>query len=703
LAIGLTKTGCKVSAVYPSSGHSLEKTSVIEQKYPYRAIHPVRYLAEAIRIAKPDLVVPCDDRAVQHLHQLHRQEQGASDGFVRDLIERSLGNPTSYPTVATRYDFLKIAREEGLPVPETELVRADEDLRAWAERHPSFPWVLKADGTWGGHGVKIARNEHEAHGFLRQTRKPLSATRTLKRLVVDRDPYWMAAWWQHSTSNAIIQSFVDGRPANCAAVCWNGKVLAGISVEVICAQGETGSATIVQVVESPEMMRAAERMAARLGLSGFLGFDFVIEERTGTPYLIELNPRVTPLCHLQLGTGRDLVTAITTQLSGAGVADVSSLPRNQRIGYFPQAWHADRNSELLRSSFHDVPWDEPPLVRDLLRLPWPDRSMLARLSSRFRGLTFADRKARGGVFTATARESEVAQASKARNVQPRGAWNADPRHLSCVIPLHEGGGKPPLFLIPGVDGYLTSFHRLIRHMEPDRPIYGMLSQALLREEVGLTRVEQMAAYYLGKMQSVQPEGPYHLLGYSFGGYIAFEMARQLHAQRHPAGMVGLVDVLPMRRSLGVDRASNAPAANPEPAAPRQSGAAFHARQMLGSGGLAYARRKVRDRAVRTAYTLLDAAKFHIPPFLQYAYDLNWFAAVRYVPQCFPGRLTLFQMTTSVEERRASFDLWAQLATEGVDVRLIPGNHENIFDEPQVRGLAKEVTESLAEASARLAT
>jgi len=55
-------------------------------------------------------------------------------------------------------------------------------------------------------------------------------------------------------------------------------------------------------------------------------------------------------------------------------------------------------SVLLRTSFCDVPWQEPDLVQDLLRVPWPDRSLLAHLSNQLRRTTFQDRHSRGGVF-----------------------------------------------------------------------------------------------------------------------------------------------------------------------------------------------------------------------------------------------------------------------------------------------------------------
>ena len=103
------------------------------------------------------------------------------------------------------------------------------------------------------------------------------------------------------------------------------------------------------------------------------------------------------------------------------------------------------------------------------------------------------------------------------------------RNPSSIVPLRREGGKEPLFLIHGVDGMVARFQALVRYLEPDQPAYAIQSQALFPELTALTRVEDMARYYVPEVRSVQPQGPYHFLGYSFGGLVAFEMARQLHS------------------------------------------------------------------------------------------------------------------------------------------------------------------------------
>src|SRR5277367_2578416 len=117
--MALNRSGCDVAAVCPSRGHPLLKTSSVPKTFPYRVLHPLRSLAAAMETYRPDLVVPCDDRAVQHLHELYAAGPGAFGTDFSALLERSLGSPASYPVVTSRLRLLEIASDEKLRVPET--------------------------------------------------------------------------------------------------------------------------------------------------------------------------------------------------------------------------------------------------------------------------------------------------------------------------------------------------------------------------------------------------------------------------------------------------------------------------------------------------------------------------------------------------------------------------------------------------------
>jgi hypothetical protein len=340
-------------------------------------MRPLSSLAVAVEAIQPQLVIPCDEFGVRHLHDLFsrsRDKRGLAVNFAA-LIERSLGSPKSYAVVTSRHDLLNAAYEEGIRVPNMRRVRTIHDLRSWGRDNP-FPCVLKADGTFGGLGVRIAHTQEQAEQFFSELDRPHQTIRVLKRLLIYRDPFWIRPWWKRQRPEIIIQSFIPGRPANCAVVCWGGKVLAGLSVEVVASMADVGPATVVRVVDNPEMMLAAERIARRLGLSGFFGLDFIIEEETRAACLIEMNPRCTPLCHLQLGKGRDMISALTAELTGQPLREVPPVTDNDLIAYFPQAWSFSK--ELLPLSFQDIPQD-PELIHALLQ-PWPERTFFFRLT-----------------------------------------------------------------------------------------------------------------------------------------------------------------------------------------------------------------------------------------------------------------------------------------------------------------------------------
>jgi predicted ATP-grasp superfamily ATP-dependent carboligase len=336
---------------------------VVREMFAYSGLRPLDSLAAAIEAADPHIIVPCDDRAVQHLHQLHALFANAGANEFAALIEHSLGSPHSYPIVSGRYSLLEAARQEGLRVPETQAIHSLADIWSWGKRH-ALPWVLKADRTWGGGGVHIARTPQQAERFFKGIPRFFGPALAVKRLIVNHDPFWLLPSWKRWIPGIIVQSHIKGRPANCAVACWEGKVLAGIAAEVVSSEKPTGPASVVRIVDNPEMIRCAEVLARRLKLSGFFGLDFMIEEGSGDTYLIEMNPRCTPLCHLRLGRGRDMMGALHAQLSGQPFQETLSITQNPTVAYFPEAWLHDRGA--LDTSFRDVPYSEPDLIRELL-------------------------------------------------------------------------------------------------------------------------------------------------------------------------------------------------------------------------------------------------------------------------------------------------------------------------------------------------
>jgi len=160
------------------------------------------------------------------------------------------------------------------------------------------------------------------------------------------------------------QAFVEGKEATSAVACWNGKVFAALHFEVVHKTSAAGHATVVRLIENPEMSAAAEKVVSRLRLSGVHGFDFMLDQKTGNAYLIEINPRATQVGHLALGPGRDIPAALYAAVSGEEVQPAPRVTEKDTIALFPQEWIRDPESPFLRSAYHDVPWEEPELVHD---------------------------------------------------------------------------------------------------------------------------------------------------------------------------------------------------------------------------------------------------------------------------------------------------------------------------------------------------
>ena len=364
LAMAMANAGCVVDAICPAR-HPVRKTSALRNTYDFRGLSPLNSIAKAIAHTNPDLIVPGDDLATLHLHRLHEREGGY--GEVADVIERSLGSPESFPVLYARTRFIELAIEAGIRAPKTSVIANPESLKQWISR-TGFPVVLKANGTSGGDGVRVAHSFEDASHALRQLQAPPRWARAVKRALIDQDKtlLWPALMGQRYVVNA--QEFVDGREATSAVACWEGQVLADLHFEVLQKRDAAGPSSVLRRIENADMKSATEKMARRLNLSGLHGFDFMLESDTGNAYLIEINPRATQVGHLALGPGRDLPAALCGAVSGQRCQAAPQVTENDVIALFQQEWMRDPESPFLRSAYHDVPWEERELLRACVRL-----------------------------------------------------------------------------------------------------------------------------------------------------------------------------------------------------------------------------------------------------------------------------------------------------------------------------------------------
>jgi len=373
MAMELRDAGATVSLIAPAN-HPAAVLDDLSHKITYSAVSPRGTLEATMLRLRPDAVIPCDERAVRDLHSLQRFTRHPE---IRELIERSVGQPSAYLAATSRVELMALAGRLGIRVPPSMALPNKAALDRWISHNPA-PFVLKADGSWAGFGVRIISDARMAHQALNHMTRPASGYLAVREMLLEGDRYGVRAWLKRERPVMSVQGYVDGWPANIGVACWNGEMLAATCVESVATRSATGPSTVARIIRNPEMVDAAQRIVRALGLSGLIGFDFMIEAATGAAYLIEMNPRNTPICALRLGPGRDLPEALVAQLANRPVRERPARTDREIVAFFPDTWLQDPSSGFLQSGYHDVPWEQPELVRLLMKPELRERYWIMR-------------------------------------------------------------------------------------------------------------------------------------------------------------------------------------------------------------------------------------------------------------------------------------------------------------------------------------
>ena len=258
----------------------------------------------------------------------------------------------------------------------------------------------------------------------------------------------------------------------------------------------------------------------------------------------------------------------------------------------------------------------------------------------------------------------------------------------------------PFFCVHPIGGQVLCYRDLAEHLDVDQPIYGLQARGCDGGEDFDPSIESMAARYLEAIRTVQPHGPYRLSGWSMGGVIAFEIARRLRRQHEAIEALVLIDTsAPVAEQSG----STTPTARLEAFAENLG---LVPRRGISSvaeldDGLLQVLEDGRQAGILSVDIDLEQIRH-----LYRLFENNLRALRTYVPLGYPGRVTLFCASL----RQASGDStlgWGRLATGGVEVHPVPGDHYTMLREPHVRILASRVASALErvpqfESSARFA-
>src|SRR5581483_8011551 len=279
----------------------------------------------------------------------------------------------------------------------------------------------------------------------------------------------------------------------------------------------------------------------------------------------------------------------------------------------------------------------------------------------------------------------------ARELRP----TADAENHSSLIEIQRHGSKPPFFCIHGGEGSTLFLHRLARELGPDQPFYAFEAEGLDGLKFHRTTVKEMAEHFVCAMKKIQPEGPYHIGGYCFGGLVAFEMAQQLRRDGDRAGLVALFSgQLRFNRRLASQPTGTQPTSSRERAL-----RLLHSPSKALGWRLAKLAQDIRSGLRMMTCRLFLSFGLRIPQGMRTMYIVRMLQAAeeQYIPQKYPGTIVLFRgggLEENADGPKMGWDGLAetiesyQIGESGLRSR------RDIMNEPLVTDLAKQLAACL---------
>ncbi|MGC2211361.1 MAG: amino acid adenylation domain-containing protein [Candidatus Korobacteraceae bacterium] len=280
---------------------------------------------------------------------------------------------------------------------------------------------------------------------------------------------------------------------------------------------------------------------------------------------------------------------------------------------------------------------------------------------------------------------------------------------SSLVPLQPGGSKPPLFLMHSHGGNVLEYYPLVRCLESDQPVYALQARGLDGNIVTDLTLETMASAYIAELRSLQPEGPYVLGGFCFGGFLALEAARQLTVAGQEVALVVMIqsthpDAQRFNSSTTmIQRCWSRTAKRIDLEAENLSnlGKDYIAERCRYAWSRARARtaitfdkitgRRAADRSRLTTQYILEAVAIE-----------NGKALEKYELRPYGGDVVLFRASKQLAGQLVDEHLgWKGVLHGAVDVCEVPGHQQNLLLEPNVFRLGRELASRLEAVYRRL--
>ncbi len=367
LPSGLSRHGIKVFALCPENSF-IAKTKFLSSALLYKTFTYSRskiiYLRiiHAIKHFKPDFIIPGDEDTLLALQNVANLCQ--SFGLFKDVknvIRQSLPSAEFDHLVLSKSDLQTKCVEWGVRTPKNKIVKnLDEALLVAKEFQ--YPVVIKHDSGYGGSGVVICDNENELKTHFDKIEN-ISLLSKIKAEI--KDLFFVSILRPNGLIS--IQEFIKGEIGQSPFCAFNGEVIATNPMKRLHTYpGKTGPASVSEGIEDSDIINFVKIIAKNLNYNGFGSVEYMIDEKTKKLHVIELNPRPTPTCHIPS-------PYVTNDLSEAFAFGLRKIPFKQKvyspftIAMFPGEKKRDSKSPFLTSSYHDIPVNDPELLKVLDR------------------------------------------------------------------------------------------------------------------------------------------------------------------------------------------------------------------------------------------------------------------------------------------------------------------------------------------------
>ncbi|MFM9847917.1 MAG: type I polyketide synthase [Hyphomicrobiaceae bacterium] len=255
------------------------------------------------------------------------------------------------------------------------------------------------------------------------------------------------------------------------------------------------------------------------------------------------------------------------------------------------------------------------------------------------------------------------------------------REYSSLVPIQPIGAGPGFYCAAGMGGNPLNLRALALEMGIDQPFYALQPQGLDGMSKVHRTIPEMASYYIEEIRRKQPSGPYYLGGYSGGGVVAFEMAKQLTAAGERIGCLVFLDsVAPgIVMPTTLDKLDNY----------------FTGLRQKGLGHAVNVAKQAVNRRIETAATLARKPLRRLFPYhyrLENIADTWNEAFAAYQPTPYAGDAMLFRASTGLVAGVdiGHFNGWEGLVLGDIEVNETPGHHTSMCEHPNVRVLGRRL-------------